>query len=86
MIDLSGNNAFGHLLAERAILKDGIKSAEARCEDIESQLRYAMKNAGIATGLEGWRITYKTSHFKQYTVPARDQRVLRISDQREKQT
>ena len=85
MIDLSGNNAFRHLLAERAIMKDEIKFLEARCEDIESQLSYAMKDAGIATGLEGWRVTYKTSHFKGYTVPARDQRILRISDQREKQ-
>ena len=86
MIDLSGNNAFGHLLAERAILKDGIKSAAARCEDIESQLRYAMKDAAAVTGLDGWRITYKTSHFKEYTVAARDARVLRIMDHREKQT
>ena len=43
-----------------------------------------MKGAGIATGIDGWRVTYKTSHFKEYTVAARDARVLRISDQREK--
>jgi predicted phage-related endonuclease len=85
MIDLSGNNEFGELLAERAFLKNGIKSAEARCEAIESQLRYAMKDAAAVTGLDGWRITYKTSHFKEHTVPARDQRVLRIADQREKE-
>ena len=85
MIDLSGSNEIAELLDQRAMLKDGIKSAEARCEAIESQIKYAMKDAGIATGLDGWRITYKTSHVKAYTVPARDQRVLRIADQREKQ-
>ena len=84
-IDLSGNNEIPDLLAARATLKNDIKSAEACVEEIDSKLRFAMKDASVATGLDGWRMTYKTSHIKGYSVPARDQRILRISDQRHKE-
>ena len=84
MIDLSWSNEIAAVLAERQILKDGIKAVQERLQAIDATIKYAMKDAGIATGLDGWRITYKTSHVKAYTVPERDQRVLRISDQRDK--
>ena len=67
-------------------LKSAEKMAHERIESINSQLIYAMKDASIATGLDGWRITYKTTHIKEYTVAARDARVLRVTDKREKGT
>ena len=41
MIDLSGSNEAAELLDQRAMLKDGVKSAEARCEamEIPNQIR-----------------------------------------------
>jgi predicted phage-related endonuclease len=82
--DFTGNNEIPELLAERAILKEGIRVADQRCETIDAKLRFEMKDAAIATGIDGWRVTYKTSHFKGYTVPPSDRRILRVTDQREK--
>ena len=85
-IDLSVDNRIPALLEERAALKSAEKMAHDRIESINTQLIYAMKDAAVATGLDGWRITYKTTHFKEYTVAARDSRVLRVTDKREKQS
>ena len=83
-IDLSGDNRIPALLEERATLKAVEKDAHDRIESLNTQLIYAMKDAAVATGIDGWRITYKTQHTKAYTVAERDARVLRIIDQREK--
>jgi len=83
-IDLSGNNRIPLLLEQRATLKEIIKSNEAKIDAIDTEIKFEMKDAAVATGLNGWRVTYKTSHVKEYLVKARDQRVLRVTDQREK--
>jgi predicted phage-related endonuclease len=83
-VDLSGNNRIPALLEERSTLKDNIKSMSERVEAIDTEIKFEMKDAAVATGLDGWRVTYKTSHVKEYTVKARDQRVLRVTDQRGK--
>jgi len=83
-VDLSGNNTIPLLLEQRALLKETIKTSEGRLEAIDAELKHAMKDAAVATGIDGWRITYRTNHVKGYTVAARDQRVLRVTDQRGK--
>jgi predicted phage-related endonuclease len=83
-VDLSGNNRIPALLEQRSILKEQIKANEATLEAIDAEIKYEMKDAAVATGISGWRITYKTSHVKEYVVKARDQRVLRVTDQRGK--
>jgi len=83
-IDLSGDNRIPDLLAERATLKTVENDAHNRIESINTQLIYAMKDAMVATGIPDWRISYKTSHFKAYSVPESDRRILRITDQRDK--
>jgi predicted phage-related endonuclease len=83
-IDFTGNNEIPELLTERADLKESIRIAEARCDTIDAKLRFEMKDAAVATGIDGFRITYRTSHFRGYTVPPSDRRILRITDQREK--
>jgi len=85
VIDLSGNNSIPALLAERAQWKERIETAKARCESIDAEIKYLMKDAAVAVGIDGWRVTFKTSHYKEYTVAARDTRVLRIQDKRENQ-
>ena len=82
-IDLSGNNRIPDMLAERALRMARMKRDKDRCQEIESEIRFCMRDAAIVTGLPDWRITFKTSHVKGYTVEPRDQRTLRIYDKRE---
>ena len=84
-VDLSGHNYVPQLLTERATLKTREKDIETRIGEIDTEIKFLMKDAALATGLPGWRVTYKTSHFKEYTVKARDSRVLRVLDHREKE-
>jgi predicted phage-related endonuclease len=84
-LDFSGNNHIPELLADRCLLKQVVKDAEDRLELIDAEIKYEMKDAAIATGIDGFRLTFKTSHVKEFTVPAHDRRVLRVTDQREKQ-
>jgi predicted phage-related endonuclease len=81
-LDLAGNNELPEMLEQRATLMAGIKQAEARCEQIENQIRHTLGDAESVTGLNGWRITYNTTDFKGYTVQPRSQRILRILDRR----
>jgi len=81
-LDLSGNNELPELLAHRAALAARIKRDQGICDAIESQVRHMMGDAESANGLDGWRISYKTSHRSAYTVPEKDIRTLRITDKR----
>jgi predicted phage-related endonuclease len=81
-LDLGSHNELPVMLETRAQLMARIKRDEARCEQIENEVRHLMGAAESITGLPDWRITYKTSDFKGYTVQPRSQRVLRIFDKR----
>lgn len=81
--DLTGSNELPVKLAHRASLKDVISSAELECEQIETELKYLLGNAEAATGIPGWKITYKNGMRKGYTVAPKEKRTLRITDQRE---
>jgi len=84
-IDFSGHNELPDMLWERASLMTNIKQQEERCSEIETTIKFLMGESERASGLNGWSITYKTEHRKEYTVKARSSRVLRISDKREKE-
>lgn len=81
-IDLSGNNELPVLLDQRAQLMDRIKADEARKEAIETEIKFMMRDAAIATGIDGFRVTYKTSDRAGYSVPPKSIRSLRITDKR----
>lgn len=81
-IDFAGHNELPERLAERALLMQRRKRDELRCEEIETEIKYLMGDAERAIGLPDWGITYKTTEYKGYTVPARPRRVLRITDKR----
>lgn len=85
-IDLAGNNELPALLDQRAQLRERIRSDESRCEAIETEIKFLLRDSESATGLPGWRISFKTTHYKEYTVTARDRRVLRITDKRKSET
>ena len=82
IIDLSENNEVPVLLQERAVLLADINAMKARCETICNRLKYILGDAEMATGINGFSMTFKTSKFKEYTVPAHEARVLRIRDKR----
>jgi predicted phage-related endonuclease len=80
--DASGLNELPILLQQRAELMARIKSDDARCTEIENEIKLAMGDAEVIVGLEGWRVTHKTVSVKEYTVKARSSRQLRILDKR----
>jgi predicted phage-related endonuclease len=81
-LDLAGNNELPDMLERRASFMANIKFAEKCCEEIENEIRHMLGDAESANGLDGWRITYKQTDFKGYTVQPRSQRILRIFDKR----
>jgi predicted phage-related endonuclease len=82
-IDLSGDNEIVSGLAERADLKHAMKTAEARCSEIEAMIMARMGEAERITGLPDFKVTWKTERRKEYTVKAKESRVLRIYDRRD---
>ena len=84
-LDLTGNNEVPSLLAERAYLCASIARSEARCKEIETELKFLMRDAECVTGLPGWNITFKTGTRAGYSVPAKEMRILRILDRRPKE-
>jgi predicted phage-related endonuclease len=83
MLDLSHDNELPEILAERASVMQRIASLEDRKNEIETQIRFKLGDAAQVTGVNGFKITYKTSHYHGYTVPERDTRVLRIHERKE---
>lgn len=81
-LDLTGNNYVVELLEQRALLKARINADDARCLEIENELRFMLKDAEFATGINGWKVTYKTGTRSAYSVPEKTMRTLRILDRR----
>jgi predicted phage-related endonuclease len=75
--DLSTDNELPVLLAQRQQLRTDIRAYEARCDAIEAELKFKMRDAERAH-LPGWSITWKNQHREAFTVAAKDMRVLRI--------
>jgi predicted phage-related endonuclease len=81
--DLSANNELPEQLEVRAALMARIKDDEARCEAIESELKWILGDAEEGVGINGWKIHFKTTDRAGYTVPPKKIRSLRIYDRRE---
>jgi predicted phage-related endonuclease len=82
-IDLTGDNEVMAGLHERAELKAQSKRAADRCSEIEAMIMQRMGDAESITGISDFRVTWRTTKFKSYTVKEREQRVLRILDRRD---
>lgn len=78
-VDLSGSNELPTLLEQREQIMQSIKDYETRKEEIETQLRFQMRDAERAVGIDGWSISWRTHHRDRYIVPAKDVRILRIN-------
>jgi predicted phage-related endonuclease len=83
MVDMSGDNELPEILAERAALMQRIASLDQRKDEIEAQIKYKLGDAAQVSGVNGWKVTYKTSNFSGYTVLPREVRVLRIHERKE---
>jgi predicted phage-related endonuclease len=81
-VDLGGNNELPAMLAEREFLHACIRRDEARCKEIETEIKFLMRDAAVVTGLPDWKITWKTGIRQGYTVPTKELRTLRIYDRR----
>jgi predicted phage-related endonuclease len=77
-VDLSGDNELPALLEQREEIMTGIKGFEARKDEIETMLKFKMRDAESVVGLPEWGISWKSQHRKEFVVPAKDVRTLRI--------
>jgi predicted phage-related endonuclease len=84
-IDLAGHNELPGMLEERELLHARMRQDKARCEEIETEIKFLMRDHAIVTGLPGWKITWKTGIRKGYTVETKESRTLRIYDRRQEE-
>jgi predicted phage-related endonuclease len=77
-VDLSGDNELPALLDQRAEIMTAMKGYEARKDEIETMLKFKMRDAESVVGLPDWNITWKTTHRAEYVMKAKDIRTLRI--------
>jgi predicted phage-related endonuclease len=77
--DLSGNSEIRALLEERRDLKASVKSSERRLGDIEYIIKNTIGRASTAW-LEGWSLSFRKYHRAEFTVPAKDVRMLNIKE------
>jgi predicted phage-related endonuclease len=82
-LDLSGDNHIPDLLDERVSLQREVKNCDARLEEIDAEIKFRMQDAETITGLDGWRVTFKTTDRSGYTVAPKTIRSLRVFDKRE---
>jgi putative phage-type endonuclease len=77
-VDLTGDNALPHLVAERDEIKARMKADKERLDEIEAEIRAKLGSHTYATLADGRMIAHKTQHRKSYVVPETTFRVLRI--------
>jgi predicted phage-related endonuclease len=77
-LDLSGHNALPQMLADRSGYMAVIEDATVHKEAIEAEIKFMMGDAEAITGVDGWKISYKTQSRAGYSVPPKDLRVLMI--------
>lgn len=83
IIDLRGDNRLPQILEAREHLKARISDAEADLETLEAEIIHKLGDAEAAQ-VNGWKVTLKEQHRKQYTVKPTSFRVLRTAREQEK--
>ena len=78
-------NDLPDMLEQRALLKARMKRDEARCTEIDDEIRFTMGAAESVVGLRNWGITYRTRTVSGYTVETKTRRQLDIRDKRPKE-
>ena len=79
LIDLSGKNEMPVMLEQRERIIEQIAGLEKRKEEIETELKFEIRDGERVVGLDDWSISYKNQDRAGYTVPPKTGiRVLRI--------
>jgi hypothetical protein len=60
--------------------------AHDRIEEIDAQIKYEMKDAAVATGIDGWRVTYKPATSRSTPSPPGTPACCGSAIRREKQS
>lgn len=68
-LDLTGDNRILEVLEQREALKASIKEHEADVKAFDAEIIHKLGGATLAT-VNGWKITNKLTHRKEYTVAA----------------
>jgi len=84
IVDLSTDNLIGELLQRREILKATAKDVDTRLKATETEIKEKIGDAEAAL-VNGWRVTLKTQHRKEYSVAASSFRVLRTTRHEQEQ-
>ena len=77
--DLSDRDDIREMLEERRDLKSRMSAEATRLGEIEYTLKNTLGPASSAW-LDGWSLTFRRHHRAEYTVAAKDIRVLRIKE------
>lgn len=77
--DLSGRDDIREMLEERRSLKTDMSALSARLGEIDCTIKNTIGAASTAW-LPGWSINFRRQHRAEYTIPAKDIRVLRIKE------
>lgn len=83
-VNLGGENELPMLLEQREAIMEAMKGYKARKDEIETQLRFKMRDAEFVTGLADWNISWKTQHRAECVIPEQDIRTLRINRKKAK--
>lgn len=78
-LDLRHDNRMPELVSRWRELTAAGNAAEAELDTVKAEIKERMGSAAAANG-NGWRITWKTQHWKEQFRPARSGRVLRVTD------
>lgn len=78
-VDLSGDNELPTLLDQHEQIAAALKGYQERKDEIETAIKFRMRDAERVTGVPDWSISWKSVLRKEYTVPAKEVRTLRIN-------
>jgi predicted phage-related endonuclease len=84
VIDLRGDNMLPELLAQHEDNRAAIKRLKDQQEKIETEVKTKLRD-GEAALVDGFKVTWREQHRKEYVVAAKSYRVLRITEQKDKE-
>lgn len=84
-LDLASDNRIYALLEDREAHKAAEKAAVAECDAIDAEIIEKLAGSELAIA-NGWKITRRVTHRKEYTVEAKDIPVLRVAKTKEEAT
>lgn len=82
-VDFTGDNETPVLLAQREEIMARLNEYQARKDAIDAELKFKMRDGDHSIGLDDWNIKYRTVHYKEKLMPARDTPTLNVQRKKE---